>query len=41
VLNSEINQIMETCEVTFNETQPHSSLVSDCAGDDELGEEFF
>jgi hypothetical protein len=32
---------METCEVTFNETQPRSSLVFGCAGDDELGEEIF
>jgi hypothetical protein len=32
---------METCEVTFDETQPRSSLVFDCAGDDELGEEIF
>jgi hypothetical protein len=32
---------METCEVTFDETQPHSQLVFECAGDDELGEEIF
>jgi hypothetical protein len=32
---------METCEVTFDETQPHSHLVFECAGDDELGEEIF
>jgi hypothetical protein len=32
---------METCEVTFDETQPHSQLVFKCAGDDELGEEIF
>jgi hypothetical protein len=31
VLNLETNQIMETCEVTLDETQPHSSLVFDCA----------
>jgi hypothetical protein len=41
VLNLETNQIVETCEVTFDETQPHSQLVFECAGDDELGEEFF
>jgi hypothetical protein len=41
VLNIETNQIMETCEVTFNETQPHSQLVFECAGDDEIGEEIF
>jgi hypothetical protein len=41
VLNLETNQIMETCEVTFDETQPRSELVFECAGDDELGEEIF
>jgi hypothetical protein len=28
VLNLETNQIAETCEVTFDETQPRSQLVS-------------
>jgi hypothetical protein len=32
---------MDTCEVTFDETQPCSQLVFECAGDDELGEEIF
>jgi hypothetical protein len=32
---------METCEVTFDETQPRSQLVFVCAGDDEFGEEIF
>jgi hypothetical protein len=41
VLNLETNQTVETCEVTFDETQPRSQLVSECAGDDELGEEIF
>jgi hypothetical protein len=41
VLNLETNQIVETCEVTFDETQPHSQLVFECAGYDELGEEIF
>jgi hypothetical protein len=41
VLNLETNQIVETCEVTFDETQPRSQLVFECAGDDELGEGFF
>jgi hypothetical protein len=41
VLNLETNQIVENCEVTFDETQPHSQLVFECAGDDELGEEIF
>jgi hypothetical protein len=27
--------------VTFDETQPRSQLVFECAGDDELGEEIF
>jgi hypothetical protein len=39
VLNLETNQIVETCEVTFDETQPCSELIFECAGDDELGEE--
>jgi hypothetical protein len=41
VLNLETNQIVETCEVTFDEIQPRSQLVFGCAGDDELGEEIF
>jgi hypothetical protein len=41
VLNLETNQIVETCEVTFDKTQPRSQLVFECAGDDELGEEIF
>jgi hypothetical protein len=41
MLNLETNQIVETCEVTFDETQPRSQLVFECAGDDELGEEIF
>jgi hypothetical protein len=41
VLNLETNQIMGTCEVTFDETQPRSQLVFECASDDELGEEIF
>jgi hypothetical protein len=32
---------METCEVTFDETQPRNQLVFECAGDDEHGEEIF
>jgi hypothetical protein len=32
---------VETCEVTFDETQPRSQLVFKCAGDDELGDEIF
>jgi hypothetical protein len=32
---------VETCEVTFDETQPRSQLVFECAGDDEFGEDIF
>jgi hypothetical protein len=41
VLNLETNQIVVTCEVTFDETQPRNQLVFECVGDDELGEEIF
>jgi hypothetical protein len=41
VLNLETNQIVETCEVTFDETQPRSQLVFECARYDELSEEIF
>jgi hypothetical protein len=41
VLNLETNKIVETCEVTFDKTQPRSQLVFECVGDDELGEEIF
>jgi hypothetical protein len=41
VLNLETNQIVETYEVTFDETQPRSQLVFECVGDDEHGEEIF
>jgi hypothetical protein len=41
VLSLETNQIVKTCEVTFDETQPCSQLVFECAGDDELGKEIF
>jgi hypothetical protein len=41
VLNLVTNQIVETCKVTFDETQPRSQLVFECAGDHELGEEIF
>jgi hypothetical protein len=41
MLNLETSQIVETCEVTFDETQPCSQLVFECGGDNELGEETF
>jgi hypothetical protein len=34
VLNLETNQIVETCKVTFDKTQPRCQLVFECAGDD-------
>jgi hypothetical protein len=37
VLNLDTNQVMETCEVTFDETRPCSSSIFECAGDDEVG----
>jgi hypothetical protein len=37
VLNLDTNIVMETCEVTFDETQPCNSSVFECAGDDEVG----
>jgi hypothetical protein len=41
VLNLETNQIVETCEVTFDETHPRSQLFFECAGAYELGVEIF
>jgi hypothetical protein len=42
VLNLGTNQIVETCEVTFDDDdETRSQLVFKCAGDDELGEEIF
>jgi hypothetical protein len=41
VLNLETNQIVETCKITFDKTQPRSQLVFECAGDGELSEEIF
>jgi hypothetical protein len=32
---------METCEVTFDKTQPCNSSVFECAGDDEIGKKIF
>jgi len=41
VLNLETNRVVETCEVTFDETMPCSTPVFDCAGDKEIGESIF
>jgi hypothetical protein len=32
---------METCEVTFDETQPCNSSAFECAGDDDVGKKIF
>jgi hypothetical protein len=36
MLNLDTNVVMETCEVTFDETQPCNSSVFECVGDDEV-----
>ena len=41
VLNLETNRVVETYEVTFNETMHCSTPVLDCAGDQEIGESIF
>jgi hypothetical protein len=41
VLNLETNKIMETCEVTFDETMPCTSLGFECTGDEEMAEDLF
>jgi hypothetical protein len=41
VLNLDTNLVMETCEVTFDETQPCNSSVFECGGDDEVGKKIF
>ena len=41
VLNLETNRVMETCEVTFDETMLCSSSVFECAGNEELGKSIF
>ena len=41
VLNLETNRVVETCEVTFDETMPYSIPVFECAGDQEIGESTF
>jgi hypothetical protein len=41
VLNLETNVIVESCEVTFDETAPGTSLSFELAGDDEVGTSIF
>jgi hypothetical protein len=40
VLNLDTNLDMQTCEVTFDETQPCNSSVFECASDDDVGKIF-
>jgi hypothetical protein len=41
VYNVETNTIVESCDVTFNETAPCPRDVFECAGDKEIGENIF
>jgi hypothetical protein len=41
VLNLETNRVVETCEVTFDETMPCSVPVFESAGDQEIDESIF
>ena len=41
VLNLETNYIMETCEVTFDETMPCTKNFFEVAGEEEFGERIF
>ena len=41
VLNLETNRVVETCEVTFDETVPCAIPIFERASEDELGESIF
>jgi hypothetical protein len=41
VFNFESNTVVESCDVTFNETAPYSRDVFECAGDKEMEESIF
>jgi hypothetical protein len=41
VYNFETNTIVESCDVTFDETAPYSRGVLECAGDKEMEEIIF
>jgi hypothetical protein len=41
VLNLETNRVMETIEVTFDETMPCTTPIFEHAGEDELGQSIF
>ena len=40
-LNLETNRIMETYEITFDETMPCTTSIFECAGEQEIGESIF
>jgi hypothetical protein len=35
------NLVIETCDVTFDETHPYNSSVFECPEDDEVGKKIF
>jgi hypothetical protein len=41
VFNLETNTVVESCEVTFNETTPYPCGVFECAGNKEMEENIF
>jgi hypothetical protein len=41
VLNLETNIVVESCDVTFDETAPYTPDVFECAGDKEMDESIF
>jgi hypothetical protein len=41
VFNLEINTVVESCDVTFDETAPYPRDVFECAGDKEMKESIF
>jgi hypothetical protein len=41
VLNIDTNLVVETCKVTFDETQPCNSFVFECAGDNKVSKKIF
>jgi len=40
-LNLETKQVVETCEVTFDETMPCTTPIFECADEQELGQDIF
>jgi hypothetical protein len=41
VFNLETNTVLESCDVTFNETAPYPRDIFECAGDKEMEESIF